>query len=46
MQESSSHISQILLQSVNESMCKRVQLLCISGCLHALRPLTILAVQS
>ena len=30
MQESSSHISQILLQSVNKSMCKRVQLFCVS----------------
>ena len=30
MQESCSHISQILLRSVNKSMCKRVQLLCVS----------------
>ena len=30
MQESSSHISQILLRSVNKSMCKQVQLFCVS----------------
>ena len=30
MQESSSHTSQILLRSVNKSMCKRVQLLYVS----------------
>ena len=30
MQESSSHISQTLLQSVNKSMCKRVQPFCVS----------------
>ena len=29
MQESFSHISQILLRSVNQSMCKRVQLFCV-----------------
>ena len=30
MQGSSSHISQILLRSVNKSMCKRVQLFSVS----------------
>ena len=29
MQERSSHIRQILLQSLNKSMCKQVQLLCV-----------------